>query len=100
MNQLMLNPQRYAFLPVPLREIREKIEEIHDQILYAKPTAREQLDGLQHDMRIPIGNILACVTLMRMDGELTEGQEEMVDIIQQAADSIIVQLDAVLQLNG
>lgn len=100
MNQTMIRTQQHPSLIAPLSEIRQQIEIIHEQILYAKPTPQELLDDLQHDMRTPIGNILACITLMQMDGELTEAQQEMIEIIQQSAKTMVGKLDHLLQFSA
>lgn len=81
----------------PLTELREKIEDIHAQLILPKKPAEEILLDLQHDFRTPIGNILACVTLIHMDGELTESQMELVEIIEEAATSLIRKLDDLIK---
>ncbi|MEM7330766.1 MAG: histidine kinase dimerization/phospho-acceptor domain-containing protein [Chloroflexota bacterium] len=99
MNQsLSLNEQQPA-ISVPLSEIREQIEAIHYQLVHPKPSSKELLDSLQHDLRTPVGNILACVTLLNMEGELTESQSELVSIVEDAAKALINKLDHVRKLS-
>ena len=96
-----LSPNRQpSRLTGPLSELREQIEEVHEQLLHPKPSPKELLDSLQHDLRTPIGNILACVTLIHMDGELTDSQEELVSIVEEAANSLVSKLDHILKLSS
>lgn len=83
----------------PLTELREQIEAVHDQIIKPKHSAQDVLNSLQHDLRTPIGNILACVTLIHMDGELTESQMELIDIVEEAAKTLVSKLDHILTIN-
>lgn len=79
--------------PQPLSDIRERIETLQTKITKERPLAEEVLIELQHDMRTPIGNILACVTLFRMEDGMTASQSELVDMVEQAAQRMIKELD-------
>ncbi|MCP5094912.1 MAG: hypothetical protein GY943_05105 [Chloroflexi bacterium] len=82
-----------------LSRLRHQIKETQDSIIDAQslwPTADELLDDLQHEMRTPVGNILTCVQLLEMEREMSPAQEELVGIIQQAAETIVGKLDELL----
>lgn len=91
--------QDTQLLTGPLTELRQQIEAVHDQLLEPKLSAHDVLSDLQHDLRTPIGNILACVTLIHLDGGLTESQIELVDIMEEAANTLIRKLDHLLTVN-
>ncbi len=100
MNQSVSINDQQAPVSGHLSEIREQIEAIHYQLVHPKPSPQELLNTLQHDLRTPIGNILACVTLIHMDGELTESQKELVSIVEDSAKSLVNKLDHIIQLTS
>jgi signal transduction histidine kinase len=97
-----LDSSSMTYLPSNVRalsRLRHQIKETQDSIIDAQslwPTADELLNDLQHELRTPIGNILACVQLLEIEKEMTPAQEELVGIIQQAAETIVGKLDELL----
>lgn len=98
LNQSVSQENKQPIYTGPLSELREQIEAVTDQIVGPKPSPKELLHSIQHDLRTPIGNILACVTLMHMDGEMTDSQRELADIVEEAANTLIKKLDHLLSL--
>ena len=93
MNHIPTSEWPYTPLSNPLSEMRERIEELYEQLRYGKPSRKEMLGTLQQDMRTPIGNIFACLTLLDLDDNLNSSQKELLQIIQEATDSLLMQID-------
>lgn len=96
-------PQENGFMPPSaLAQLRQQIADVRSRLLFPeqeRPFVPDLLDMLQHDLRTPVGNILACAALLEMENQLSPDQAELIDIIRDACNTILGRLDHVQLLS-